>query len=47
LKVKEKAVVPGAGIKPSVGSVGDPYDNVLAEIIIGLFKIEVVELSGS
>ena len=29
-----------AGIEPSVGSVGDSYDNALAEIINGLFKAE-------
>ncbi len=27
-----------AGMKPIVGSVGDPYDNVLAESVIGLSK---------
>ena len=32
-----------AGIEPSVGSVGDSYDNALAESIIGLFKTEVIE----
>jgi putative transposase len=26
------------GISPSIGSVGDAYDNALAESIIGLFK---------
>jgi hypothetical protein len=31
-----------AGIEPSVGSRGDPYDNALAESIIGLFKTEVI-----
>lgn len=31
-----------AGIEPSVGSVGDSYDNALAETINGLFKAEVV-----
>lgn len=31
-----------AGLKPSVGSVGDSYDKVLAETIIGLFKTEVI-----
>lgn len=30
------------GIAPSVGSVGDAYDNALAETIIGLFKTEVI-----
>ena len=27
-----------AGIDPSVGSVGDAFDNALAETVIGLFK---------
>lgn len=31
-----------AGIEPSVGSVGDSYDNALAETIIGHFKTELV-----
>lgn len=31
-----------AGIDPSVGSVGDSYDNALAETIIGLYKAEVI-----
>lgn len=31
-----------AGIEPSVGSVGDSYDNALAETIKGLFKAEVI-----
>jgi len=31
-----------AGIEPSVGTVGDSYDNALAESIIGLFKTEVI-----
>jgi putative transposase len=30
-----------AGIQPSVGSVGDSYDNALAETINGLYKAEV------
>ena len=30
------------GIEPSVGSVGDSYDNALAETINGLFKAEVI-----
>ena len=32
----------GAGIQPSVGSVGDAYDNALAETINGLYKAEVI-----
>ena len=35
-----------AGIEPSVGSVGDSYDNALAETIFGLFKAEVIWRSG-
>jgi len=35
-----------AGIEPSVGSVGDSYDNALAETIIGLFKTEVIHRRG-
>jgi transposase InsO family protein len=35
-----------AGIEPSVGSVGDSYDNALAETIIGLYKTEVIYRSG-
>ena len=35
-----------AGIEPSVGSVGDSYDNALAETIIGLYKTEVIRQLG-
>ena len=35
-----------AGIEPSVGSVGDSYDNALAESVIGLYKIEVIYRLG-
>jgi putative transposase len=35
-----------AGIEPSVGSVGDSYDNAMAESIIGLFKTEVIRRLG-
>ena len=35
-----------AGIEPSVGSVGDSYDNALAESIIALFKSEVIRPRG-
>lgn len=35
-----------AGIKPSVGSVGDSYDNALAETINGLYKAEVIHRRG-
>ncbi|SFT30785.1 Transposase InsO and inactivated derivatives [Methylobacterium sp. yr668] len=35
-----------AGVEPSVGSVGDSYDNALAETINGLFKAEVIHRRG-
>ncbi|MBM3584535.1 MAG: IS3 family transposase, partial [Alphaproteobacteria bacterium] len=35
-----------AGIEPSVGSVGDSYDNALAETINGLCKTEVIRRRG-
>jgi transposase InsO family protein len=35
-----------AGIEPSVGSVGDSYDNALAETINGLHKTEVIRRRG-
>ena len=35
-----------AGVEPSVGSVGDSYDNALAETIIGLYKTEVIRRQG-
>ena len=35
-----------AGIEPSVGSVGDSYDNTLAETINGLYKTKVIHRRG-
>ena len=35
-----------AGIEPSVSSVGDSYDNALAETINGLFKAEMTHRKG-
>ena len=35
-----------AGIEPSVGSVGDSYDNALAETIYGLYKTELIHRRG-
>jgi transposase InsO family protein len=34
------------GVEPSVGSIGDSYDNALAETVIGLFKTEVIHRRG-
>ncbi|GEC59412.1 transposase InsO family protein [Bradyrhizobium japonicum] len=35
-----------AGVEPSVGSVGDSYDNARAETINGLYKAEVIHRRG-
>ena len=35
-----------AGIQPSVGSIGDSYDNALAESVIGLYKTETIRKGG-
>src|SRR5205085_6223378 len=35
-----------AGIEASVGSVGDSYDNALAESVNGLYKTEVIRRKG-
>jgi putative transposase len=35
-----------AGVEPSVGSVGDSYDNALAETINGLYKAEIIHRRG-
>jgi transposase InsO family protein len=41
-----KRKVSAYGIEPSVGSVGDSYDNALAETINGLYKTEVIHKRG-
>jgi putative transposase len=35
-----------AGLEPSVGTVGDAYDNTLTKTMIGLFKAEVIHRLG-
>ena len=35
-----------AGIEPSVGSVGDYYDNALAESVNGIYKTELIWKDG-
>ena len=42
VSIKYTARLAEAGIVPSVGSVGDRYDNALAETINGLYKAEVI-----
>jgi transposase InsO family protein len=44
IKYTERLAV--AGIEPSVGSVGDSYDNALAETINGLYKAELIHRRG-
>ncbi len=46
LSVRYGAELAAAGIAPSVGSVGDSYDNALAESIVGLYKTEVIDHLG-
>jgi len=46
LSIKYTDRLAEAGIEPSVGSVGDSYDNALAETINGLFKAEVIHRRG-
>ena len=46
LSIRYGAELVAAGIAPSVGSVGDSYDNALAESIIGLYKTEVIDHQG-
>lgn len=46
LSIKYTERLVEAGIDPSVGSVGDSYDNALAESTIGLFKTEVIDFMG-
>jgi transposase InsO family protein len=46
LRLRYTERLAGAGIEPSVGSVGGSYDNALAETINGLFKTEVIRCRG-
>lgn len=46
LSIKYTDRLAEAGIEPSVGSVGDSYDNALAETINGLLKAEVIHRRG-
>ena len=46
LSIRYSERLADAGAQPSVGSVGDSYDNALAETIIGLFKTEIIHRRG-
>ena len=42
VSIKYTERLAAAGIEPSVGSVGDSYDNALAESVNGLYKSELI-----
>jgi putative transposase len=46
VSIKYTERLANAGIEPSVGSIGDSYDNALAETINGLYKAEVIHRRG-
>jgi len=46
VSIKYTECLKDAGVEPSVGSVGDSYDNALAETINGLYKAEVIWRRG-
>jgi len=46
LSIRYSERLKDAGIEPSVGSVGDSYDNALAETINGLYKAELIWPNG-
>src|SRR3954452_13611546 len=46
LSIKYTERLAPAGTEPLVGSVGDSYDNALAETINGLYKAEVIHRRG-
>jgi putative transposase len=46
LSIRDTERLIEAGMEPSVGTVGDSYDNALAESVIGLFKTEVIRRRG-
>jgi putative transposase len=46
LSIRYSERLSAAGIEPSVGSVGDSYDNAMAETINGLYKTELIHQQG-
>ena len=47
LSIRYTERLAAAGVEASVGSVGDSYDNALAETIIGLYKTEGDQKAGA
>lgn len=46
LSIRYTTRLADAGVKPSVGSVGDSFDNAMAETVNGLYKTEVIHKQG-
>ena len=46
LSIRYTAALAAAGVNCSAGTVGDSYDNALAETVIGLYKAELVRRHG-
>ena len=46
LSIRDSERLADVGIEPSVGSVGDAYDNAMAESVTGLCKTEVINKQG-
>ncbi len=47
VSIKHNEHLAKVGIEPSVGNVGDSYDNALAGTAIGLFKTDLIRRRGS
>ncbi|MDC7106590.1 integrase core domain-containing protein, partial [Corynebacterium striatum] len=46
VSLKYSTALAESGIRPSVGTVGDSYDNALAETVNGLYKAELIHARG-
>lgn len=46
VSLKYSTALAQSGIRPSVGTVGDFYDNALAETVNGLYKAELIHAQG-
>lgn len=46
MSLKYSTALTEAGIRPNVGTVGDSYDNALAETVNGLYKSELILAHG-
>ena len=46
VSLKYSTALTESGIRPSVGTVGDSYDNALAETVNGLYKADLIHAQG-